>query len=465
MARANAQTLAGDTQTTRFEFPAAMLRAADLKLAGQVLGPDNKPVSGANVNVQPIEGQPIANTTTDAQGHFAFAAVCEGTVRLSANTQGGPNYMYANAQAQAGDTNALIRLLANGQAMPANARMVTTSGTVFDPDGTPVSGVRLSVMPAFGMNAEVRSDAAGKYSITWQARIAGARAGAAAPGGAAAIPAIQYLLLARDQEHRLASAVDLDEKATNVDVHLQAALTISGFVIDPGGAPVTNAMIGILLRAGNNASSILLQQPVTVDALGAFSITPLPQSQRYTLTAKATGYGTDTRRLAAAETETTSLQLPPFTLKVANLKLQGRVVDADDKPVSGARVSVIGTGQPVDTTTTDSNGHFLCQHVCEGPLQVFASGQPAINGSASVQAQGGDMDVVVKVGVDATGSRIIRQAAPRTAPLKPPPWSWTAFSQWPAQHPKVMVVLLGAQVTALLGTAGGLFWLARKRRV
>jgi hypothetical protein len=138
-----------DTRTTHFDFPIVVLQAADRKLAGQVLGPDGKPVLGANVNIQG-DGQPNQSASTDAQGHFAFNDVCEGPVKLYVNSQGGGFYMNANAQAQGGDTNMVIRFAVNGNGSPANSQLVTTTGTVLDPAGAPVAGARLRILSNYG---------------------------------------------------------------------------------------------------------------------------------------------------------------------------------------------------------------------------------------------------------------------------------------------------------------------------
>lgn len=400
---ATVQAQIGDTKTNHFDFPTTVLKAADRKLAGQVLGPDSKPVPGASVNMQG-DGQPNGNTRADAQGHFVFDAACEGPVRLFANNQGGRgNNMSGSVQAQGGDTNVVIRLGINAQGGVVNVQLVTTSGRVLDPDGAPVAGARLSVTPSA---REIRSDANGEYSITWQfqnlSALAGTAAAAAAGRGGAAPPAIQPLLVGRVMERNLAAAVAIDEKSTNVDLHLQTALTISGAVQDPAGAPVKNAMISLLLVSGNSASSLGLQPAGTVDAQGTFSISNLPQSQRYTLNLTATGYGRASRQVAAAETATASLQLPPFILKVANQKLEGQVVDTNGAPVPRARVNLSGTNQPGSSTLTDANGHFVFNQVCEGPVSLFASG--STDGrvgsqvpSARLQALGGDTNVLVKL--------------------------------------------------------------------
>ena len=68
----------------RQELDTVELKPANLKLAGQVLDADDKPVAGCYVNLYG-EDQPNANTRTDHDGRFSFAHVCEGTIRLSAN--------------------------------------------------------------------------------------------------------------------------------------------------------------------------------------------------------------------------------------------------------------------------------------------------------------------------------------------------------------------------------------------
>jgi phosphatidate phosphatase APP1 len=121
------------------------------------------------------------------------------------------------------------------------------------------------------------------------------------------------------------------------------------------------------------------------------------------LFARASGYGSTNQQVEATDTQTNSLQLPPFVLKVADQKVEGQVLDAAGKPATGARVNVTGNGQPAGASaTTDSNGHFLIEHVCEGAIRVSASLQsdaarvPPVTGNT--QAQAGDVNVVVKLG-------------------------------------------------------------------
>jgi hypothetical protein len=61
-----------------------------------------------NVNLSG-EGQPSGFATTDSKGRFSFK-VCEGQVQIFASSQNG----YAQAAAEAGDTNVVIQLSQNG---------------------------------------------------------------------------------------------------------------------------------------------------------------------------------------------------------------------------------------------------------------------------------------------------------------------------------------------------------------
>jgi hypothetical protein len=107
---ADQMLMPADTKTASFECQTFVLRLADRKLAGQVLGLDGKPVSGAQVNING-QGQPNGNTRSDANGHFSFT-VCEGPVSVFAYRQpSGPGqFLQANVQVYGGDTNVVVRL-------------------------------------------------------------------------------------------------------------------------------------------------------------------------------------------------------------------------------------------------------------------------------------------------------------------------------------------------------------------
>ncbi len=95
---------AADPKADHYDFPPLILKLADRKLTGRVVGIDGKPVAGVRVWLHG-EGQPNGNSATDADGRFAFDAVCAGALTVSANLNG----VYGSAEAMGGDTNVVIR--------------------------------------------------------------------------------------------------------------------------------------------------------------------------------------------------------------------------------------------------------------------------------------------------------------------------------------------------------------------
>jgi hypothetical protein len=70
-------------------------------------------------------------------------------------------------------------------------------------------------------------------------------------------------------------------------------------------------------------------------------------------------------------------------------------LDADDKPVAGCYVNLNGNGQPTGNARSDRQGKFVFEHVCEGTVQLSASGR---NASGSVSVEAGDTNVVLRLG-------------------------------------------------------------------
>jgi hypothetical protein len=117
---------AKDTETNHYSFPPIVLKKVDRILAGQVVGPDGKPIPGIKVEFGG-QGQPMGtngllvrlNTKTDANGNFIFNEVCEGKVQITVNdwvdTASGHTLMSSPLGAenmfQAGDTNVVIKVV------------------------------------------------------------------------------------------------------------------------------------------------------------------------------------------------------------------------------------------------------------------------------------------------------------------------------------------------------------------
>jgi protocatechuate 3,4-dioxygenase beta subunit len=431
---------AADLKADHYDFPPLTLKVADRKLEGRVLGTNGSPVAGVQLWMRG-EGQPDGNATTDAKGKFAFDAVCEGAVSVSANFKGA----YGSAEAMGGDTNVVIRFNARSRSYVAAAQQ-TLTGTVYDSSGKPAVGVRVVVTPTWGSVDTAKTDANGEYSVNWQPETGMRDA--------------KYFVVARDVERNLAAIEPIGTSKKSADLRLGPGVSISGTVQDAKGAPLTRANINLNMMAGN-MGGMVEHQPIKVSSDGTFTIPALPMGQQYHVYVNANGYGSANKSVGKTQSQTNSVQLSPFKLKLADRQLAGQVLGTDNKPLSGVQVNINGNGQPNGNMRTDATGHFKFK-VCDGPISIFAYSPSGAgrNNSANWQARGGDTNVVVKMGAQQRQPQIVQ----RETPLKAQPWTVGALAAWPANHKTGAIILLSLQAVALLGTGGGIFWFTRKRR-
>ncbi len=431
---------AADPKADHYDFPPLIVKLADRKLAGHVLGTNGAPVAGVQIWLQG-EGQPNGNATTDADGRFVFDAVCEGAVTVSANLKGA----YGSAQALDGETNVVIRFDARNRVYMSAESQHTLTGAVYDASGNPAVGVRVVVTPSWGTVDTAKTDANGEYSVNWRSQ----------PG----MRDVKYFVIARDVERNLAAIEAIGTNKAREVLRLGPALSLSGTVQDAAGAPLARANINLNLMAGN-MGGMVEYEPVKMNSDGTFTIPALPMGQQYHVYASASGYGSANKNIGKNQSQTNSLQLSPFKLRIADRQLAGQVLGADQKPLPGAQVNINGSGQPNGNLTTDATGHFKFK-VCAGPISINAwspSGEGR-NNSGNAQARGGDLNVIVKMGVQQQQ----RQTVERETPLKPQPWTLAALVIWPANHKTGAIILLSVQTALLLGTAGGIFWFTRQR--
>jgi protocatechuate 3,4-dioxygenase beta subunit len=293
-------------------------------------------------------------------------------------------------------------------------RTTHCSGTVRDLSGTLAAGVLVSFYSAGIVSgfAEVKTDSNGRYDIIPQ--FSNASDGPVNP---------KNTIMARDLERNLAAIEEFIGERTNVDLTLQPAITITGSVKDVRGLPVSNAELDFEFLTSKDHAHFDMQsgipfesQPIKANEMGSFSISALPQGRDYHIQGiKAKGYGSIFARVEAKDTQTNHYTFPTILVKLANLKLAGRVLDSDGKPVAGAEVRFSGKGQPEwPTTKTDSEGNFVFDAVCEGEVQLSAfayiGGPPGVGifmtsgDGTGVKVQGGDTNIVINL-LDSSGNR------------------------------------------------------------
>jgi protocatechuate 3,4-dioxygenase beta subunit len=431
---------ASDAKVDHFEFPPVTLKLANLKLAGRVLGTDGKPAAGVQVWMHG-EGQPNGNTTTDTDGRFSFDAVCDGPISVNSNSKG----FAGSYDGVGGDTNVVIRFNQNNRNF-AQMGDLKISGTVYDPSGNPVEGARVGVTPSWGPVDGAVTGKDGEYSLHWQAQ--------------QGMRGVKYFVVAQDTRRNLAGMEEIDAKKTQASVRLAPGFSVSGTVLDTQGNPLTRANVNLNMMVGN-MGGMIGREPVSVGSDGTFTISALPKGQQYSVFISAADHGSAQKSITRTQSQGDSVQLAPFKLRTADQELAGQLLGVDGKPLSGAQVYTYGNNQPNVNARTDSSGHFKFK-VCSGPINVnaFLPQGGGGNNYASIQARGGDMNVVMKIGDRPQPRMMVRSLS-----LKPQPWTFAAISAWPARHKTSVFILLGLQAALLFGTGGGLFWMTMKRKL
>ena len=331
---------------------------------------DRKPLAQVMVNAYKQNSQSSAKS--DSNG-IALLRLEPGDYQVMASRESMPgNQSQTSASVEAGKTNRVEIEVAAPK---------TITGIVRQPDGQPAAGLLVKLVGGFGRGAgDVKTDAGGKFEMEWNQRRFGQND-------------TTTCILVRDTEHNLAAAQDVDEDTGPLDLKLAPALTLIGRA-ECDGKPVTNASATLIFWTGRSGSHLAGLSRGT-NAPGRFEIPAIPPGRKYGVMVSAPGYGQKGLYDVAASDEAGRMELEPFELKLANLKLAGQVLDADDKPVVGAYVNLQGEGQPNGNARTDREGRFRFEHVCEGAARISANAQRSFG---NMSAEGGDTNVVLRLG-------------------------------------------------------------------
>jgi protocatechuate 3,4-dioxygenase beta subunit len=257
------------------------------------------------------------------------------------------------------------------------------AGVVRDTAGAPVSGLTVTLFGGYSSpNAgQTRTDESGRFELKWNPQVGGADRG--------------FCLVATDPARNLGVSQEVDEQTTKLELRLEPGLAVSGRIEDLKGKPLTNGTVQVHIWIGNMGSQYE-PKPLKTDAQGRFRIAGLPGDRRFTLWANASGYGSANLNVESGS-DTNEIQLETIVLKTADLKLAGRVVDADDKPTARVWVNIYGDGQPSGSTRTDDGGQFRFEQVCEGRIQVSAYLDRSYG---NVVTEGGDTNVILRLGAN-----------------------------------------------------------------
>ena len=312
------------------------------------------------LNPSPYIGHTIV--TTDDHGRFSATEIPSG--RLFVNlVQDLTSPWYAasdpNLSLAAGETKELEIPL---------KRAIPVRGTVEDElDHRPLAGMAVCIYAAD--TPSVKTDADGRY------------AGFARPG---AYLSIGMETLPRGQVHhdRVGVSVKIPGDAESFElppIRLRPTRAVSGTVVDPAGRPVAGAQVAPTTLSGNPVD----QLGVLTDAEGRFRLEGVPRSEPVHVMAIRRGGVAPAVEVPADSAEPVRLTLDAEKA----VAMAGRVIDANGRPVAGARVHIELTweqGPDFDNRhdpalpgadgelTTDAEGNFRTPKALE-PAGMYAA--------------------------------------------------------------------------------------------
>lgn len=326
-----------------------------------------------NASIHALKGAFSASGSADSNG-VALFRLPRGDYRVFASVANSPAQGYSTTVENDQTNRVEIELI----------QPPTITGVVLDPSGKPAAGLRVALLGAINPDTEVRTDANGYYEMPWSNQRF---------GGPAGTPC----LVIRDPARNFAVAQEVEEGATKLDLQLEPGLVLAGRVEDSRGQPLPNANVQVFVQTGSMGLPFG-GAPNKTDAQGRFEIKCLPAGRQYNLWANAKGHGSVDQNVEREDNETNRVELPAFVLEIADRVLAGQVLDADDKPVAGARVAAYGRGQPSNNSTrTDRRGLFKFNEVCAGEVHLSANFQ---NAQGSAQVQAGETNVVIHLGAN-----------------------------------------------------------------
>ncbi len=352
-----------------------------------------KPVPGATVTlvVRALLGLGAERAAvTDASGGFQFTDLPEGPALLEAAAEGlacpGLGTRDPTGEPLPGAPPDPARLeITAATGKEARRILLEETGAVegrVTAAGAPVAGARVELL-ADGPVEPVLSDGSGAFRFQGVPAALALRLSAAAPGR----------LTGRSAPFDLAPG----GKAASVDILLPRGGTIRGRITGPGGAPVAGAKVRVgswSFSGGSSPSAADLGRRVEAitDGAGEYVLAGLPAATA-TLRVEAAGFAPKgSGRVAVTEGGVAAVDM---ALEAARA-IAGRVVDAEGRPVAGARVSVAGKGG-AGTAVSGADGSFRVEGLGAGPCVVRGSrdGTPPMRGEAKAEA--GDTGVEVRI--------------------------------------------------------------------
>ncbi len=359
----------------------------------KVTDADKKPLAGATVVIGSGDGQESQVATSDANG-IATARVFPGEYTSLIVYKTG--YLSTRSEESL--------KIESGKTVSLDMKMKGSpkiSGVVRDAAGKPVAGAEIQTIPFGG--GMLKSDPVGAFEMQWDPQRWSDQQ-------------VNSILVARHIERNLAAVVDIDEDTRKLEVTVSGGITLAGKVVDAESKPVAGADVSVILHTSNYGSGLGSSQ-VRTDKNGRYEYKAIPGDMTYSVQASADGYGEDSTDLEVSDAVDSRVDIEPLTLKKATMSVSGIVVDANDKPVPGARVYINGDGQQYRQGKSDAKGRFTIDKLCQGRIQVSAQLDQADRMYGNASAEAGDTDIKVTLLRPGSDGRQTSRVARRPASL------------------------------------------------
>jgi len=233
---------------------------------------------------------------------------------------------------------------------------------VVDEAGKPVAGTLVTLMSLGAIPVELGQD--GRLEIS-------------PDGGPPSGDADPFYVMARHSGRNLAASAEVPNRET-LYLKLEPGGLITGRVVDGDGEPIPDAKVDVFdwfpRAKGRARYSITGKREILTDAQGAYEVRTVPRPLKQTLVVEATAKGFGRRSVdVLADGQPGFHCTVDIALDLADQSVSGVVLDADGKLLAGMDVYTWDSeGQPDRETKTDSDGKFIINDICKGPVRLVA---------------------------------------------------------------------------------------------
>lgn len=356
----------------RYDWVVGLEATIPLEAPGKLVGVvvrsrDEKPLAGARVEARDRSARPshprarVHTAITDGEGRFGFAALPPSDYQLHVRVDGEPSPI-ETARVSAGETTERRLVVPTGREV--RGRVISADG------GRPI--VSASLRSASDGSEVVSTDTEGRFEL-------------------AGLPVSDETWMQVSASGYGRKLVSIVPQTDAIEIQLESASTWSGRVRTVAGAPIEGAYVAAvardMLEADRRRGMMQTDWCAThTTASGEFELADVRSDLTHLLFVRKPGFGA--RWIEVPKQGGAVRDLADITL-ATELRLEGRVVDADQQPVRGVRVTLAPTRIDDDVlasfaalmagsyraraTMTDDAGGFRIGELARGTYELSAA--------------------------------------------------------------------------------------------